>query len=69
MMDPQLIKQRHEELLREAETNRLAKALRATREQRTDTNRASALAWELKGVAGRLRKLLRALKDAGQERR
>ncbi len=42
-MDPQLIKQRHEELLREAELNRLTRALRDSRKRR-ESRGASALA-------------------------
>jgi hypothetical protein len=64
MVDPQLMKLRQEKLLHEAETNRPARALRAGRKRRADTNRVSALAWEVKRIAGRLHKLLRALKDA-----
>lgn len=68
MMDLQIWKQRREEMMREVEQNRLAKALRDSRKkQRTGANnRASSLAWELKRIAGRLLKLLRSLKRAGQ---
>lgn len=61
MMDLQIWKQRREEMLREAEQNRLAKALRDSRKRR-GSGRASSLAWELKRTAGRLRKLLRSLR-------
>jgi hypothetical protein len=61
LMDPQFVKLRQEELLREAETDRLARALRAARKRRT--GRAPVLAWELKRIAGRLLKLLRGSKD------
>ncbi len=47
--------------MREAEQNRLAKALRDSRKRR-GSGRTSALAWELKRIAGRLRKLLRSLR-------
>ncbi len=57
MMDSQLAKQRREELLREAELGRRAKALRATR--KGGAGRRSALVWEMKRYAGVLRKLLR----------
>jgi hypothetical protein len=57
MMDFQLVNQRREEMLREAELNRRAKALRATRERRA--SQRSALVWEIKRHAGRLLKLLR----------
>ncbi len=61
IMDLQIWKQRREEMLREAEQNRLAKALRDSRKRR-GSGRASFLAWELKRIAGRLRKLLRSLR-------
>jgi hypothetical protein len=63
MMDFQLVKQRREELLREAERNRQARALRAARKRRA--GRRSGLVWEIKRHAGRLFKLLRTLKIAG----
>ena len=67
MMDLQVWKQRREEMMREVEQNRLAKALRDSRKRRTGANnRASSLAWELERIAGRLLKLLRSLKRAGQ---
>ena len=55
MMDFQIWKQRREEMMREAEQNRLAKALRDSRKRRS-SGRSSALAWELKRIAGSLRK-------------
>lgn len=63
MMDFQLVKQRCEELLREAERNRQAKALRPARKRRS--GRRSGLVWEIKRHAGRLFKLLRTLMYAG----
>jgi hypothetical protein len=48
MMDFKLWKQRHEELLREAEINRQARALRATGKR--GAGRRSVLAWELRGT-------------------
>ena len=57
MMDFRVAKQRREEMLREVEMNRLAKALRASRKRSAAvdaTNRTLALTWELKRVAGRL---------------
>lgn len=63
-MDYQIWKQRREEVMREAEQNRLAKALRDSRKRR-GSGRVSALAWELKRIAGRLRKLLRTLRKVG----
>jgi hypothetical protein len=64
MMTLELAKQRREELLREAELGRLAKALRAARKR--GAGRRSALVWEMKRYAGGLLKLLRrTLKNAG----
>lgn len=62
MMDLQTWKQRHEEMVQEVRRNRLAKALRSSRKRR-DAGRASPLRWELERIAGRLRKLLRTLKN------
>ncbi len=64
MMDFQIWKQRREEMMREAEQNRLARALRGSRKRRS-SGRVSALAWELKKIAGRLRKLSRTLRKVG----
>jgi hypothetical protein len=64
MMDFQIWKQRGEEMMREAEQNRLAKALRDSRKRR-GSGTVSALAWELNRAAGRLRKLLRASRKVG----
>jgi hypothetical protein len=67
MTDFQVWKQRREELLREAEMSRQAKALRATHKRRD--GQRSALVWEMKRYAGGLPKLLRGLrKAAGYER-
>jgi hypothetical protein len=63
MMSLELAKQRHEEMLREAEMNRQGKALRATGKRRA--SRRSALAWELRRHAGVLLKLLRTLRNVG----
>jgi hypothetical protein len=62
MMDLEVWKQRHEEMMREAEQDRLAKALRHSRKLR-GASRASSLMWELKRIAGRLRKRLRSLRN------
>ncbi|MGI8911989.1 MAG: hypothetical protein ACR2JR_15795 [Rubrobacteraceae bacterium] len=61
MMDLQLWKQRRDEMLREAEQYRLAKAIRNSR-KRHGPGRESSPVWELKRIAGRLLKLLRTLK-------
>jgi hypothetical protein len=63
MMDYQIWKQRYEEMLHEVEFNRRAKALRANGMRRA--GRRAALVWEIKRYAGRLFKLLRALRNAG----
>jgi hypothetical protein len=63
MMDLQLLKQRREEMLREAELNRQAKALWALGKGRA--RRRSALVWETNRHAGRLFKLLRFMRNAG----
>ena len=68
MMDFQIWKQRRKEMMREAEQNRLAKALRDSRKRRS-SGKASSLAWELKRIAGSLRKLLRTSRKVGQERK
>jgi hypothetical protein len=60
-MDLETWKQRREEMIREAERNRLAKELRASRE-RQGSGRASAPVWEPRRAAGRLLKLLRILR-------
>ena len=60
MMSLELAKQRREELVREAERNRLVKALRAARKRRAGSR--SVLAWEVRRIAGRLLKLFRFLK-------
>ena len=64
MMSLELAMQRREELLREAEMSRQAKALRAACKRRD--GRRSALVWEMKRYAGGLLKLLRRiLRNAG----
>ena len=64
MMDLEVWKQRREEMMREAEMNRLAKKLRACRKRR-GSGRASALVWELERVSGHVGKLLRSLRKRG----
>jgi hypothetical protein len=63
MMSLEFAKQRREELLREAELGRQAKALRAARKRRD--GRRSALVWEMKRHAERLLKLLKLLTTTG----
>jgi hypothetical protein len=64
MFDFEVWKQHREELMREVEQNRLAKALRDSRKRR-GSGRASSPLWELKRIVGRLLKLLRNLRNAG----
>ena len=59
MMDFEHWKQRQKEILREAERDRVTKALRAVRERRA---RTWSLRWEVKRIAGRLLKSLRSSK-------
>ena len=59
MMSFELAKQRREELLREAEMNRLAKRGRAAHKR--GAGRRSALVWEIKRHTGRLLKRLRKI--------
>ncbi len=60
----ELAKQRREELLREAELRRRAKALRPA--PKGDASQRVAVVWEIKRQAGRLLKLLRkTLRKAG----
>jgi hypothetical protein len=63
MMCLELAKQRHEELLREAEMSRQAKALRAA--HKGDASRRSTVVWELKRQAQRLLKLLKLFTITG----
>jgi len=58
MMDPQVSRQRREEMLRQAERGRAAGALPADYKSRPDRT----LAWELQRVTGQLLKLLRRSK-------
>jgi hypothetical protein len=58
MMDPQVSRQRSEEMLRQAERGRVAGALPADCKSRPDRT----LAWELQRVTGLLLKLLRRSK-------
>jgi hypothetical protein len=57
MVDLEGWKRRHEELIREAERNRLAKRLRDSR-KRSDSSRVFTLTWEIKRCVGNLLKLL-----------
>ncbi len=61
-ISPEVLEQRREELLREAESNRLKKALRE-RERSATSPWVSAPGWELARAAGRLRKFFRTPKN------
>jgi hypothetical protein len=63
MMDLRLSKQRHEEMLREAELDRLKKTLRANRRRSASSRWASTVAWELARTTGLLRKLFSTPKN------
>jgi hypothetical protein len=58
MMNPYVWRQRREDTMREAERNRLARALRADHKKR-----AFSLAWELGRMAGLLLKFFRRLES------
>jgi hypothetical protein len=64
MMDLQEPKRWYEEMLREAELNRLKKALRANRKGSGTPRWASTVARELMKAAGLLRKFFRTPKNA-----
>jgi len=64
MIDLQEPKRRHEEMLREAELNRMKKALGANRKGSATPRWASTVAWELIRAAGLLRKFFRTPKNA-----
>ena len=66
MMNPYVWRQRREGTLREAERNRLARALRADRKRRT--NRPFWLRWELGRMAGLVLKFLGRLKSRKGDR-
>jgi hypothetical protein len=63
-MDPQEPKRRYEEMLREAELNRLKKALRANRKGSATPRWVLTVAWELMRAADLLRKFFRTPKNA-----
>lgn len=67
MMDLEVLKRHRKEMLREVEQNRLARSLGKCR-RRHGSGRVYGLAWELKRIAGRLRKLLSTSRKAGWER-
>jgi hypothetical protein len=62
MMNWEAWQRRREEMVHEAELNRLAKALRMHRKE-TRGGRTNALVWELRRGAGVLLKFMRTLKN------
>jgi len=62
-MSREVLEQRRVDMLREADLNRLKKALRADRKRPTGRRWASTVAWELARAAGLLRKFFRAPKN------
>ena len=64
-MSVEVLEQQYEEMLREAELNRLKKkALRADRKRLGTSRWASAVAWELARTLGTLRRFFIAPKNA-----
>ena len=60
-----VLEQQHEEMLREAELNRLKKkALRADRKRLGTSRWVSTVAWELVRTLGTLRRFIKAPKNA-----
>ena len=64
MMSMEVLEQRREEILREAELNRLKKVLQADRKGLIASGWASTVTWEVRRVVGLLRKSFRT-KNAG----
>ena len=64
MMSMEVLEQRREEMMREAELNRLKKVLRGDRKGSIASRGASTVAWEVTRAVGLLRKSFRA-KNAG----
>ena len=65
MMSIEVLEQRREEMLREAELNRLKKVLRADRKGPSASSWASNVAWEVTRAVSLLRKSFRTSKKAG----
>ena len=65
MMSMEVLEQRREQLVREAELNRLKKVLRADRKGSIASGWVSTVAWEVTRAVGLLRKPFRTPKDAG----
>ena len=62
-MSMEVLEQRREEMLFEAESNRLKKELRAEHEMPAASRWASTVGWELARAAGLLRKFFRGLRN------
>ena len=65
MTSMEVLEQRREQLLREAELNRLKKVLRADRKGPIASGWVSTVAWEVTRAVGLLRKSFRTPKNAG----
>jgi hypothetical protein len=65
MLSMEVLEQRREEMLREAELNRLKKMLRADRKRSLSSGWVSTVAWEVTRALGLLRKSFRTPKNAG----
>jgi len=66
MIDPhETSRQRHGQMLREAEVERLGRAMRTGRKKRAGSRSKSTLAWEVARIFGLLRKVLRTPNSAG----
>ena len=65
MLSMEVLEQRREEMLREAELNRLKKVLRADRKGPIASGWVSTVAWEVMRALGLLRKSFRTPKNAG----
>ncbi len=65
MMSMEVLEQRREQLVREAELNRLKKVLRADRKGPIASGWVSTVAWEVTRAVGLLRKSFRTPKNAG----
>ena len=68
-MSREVLEQRRKEMLREAELNRLKKALRAEHRRPATSRWATALKWELARAVGLLRKFFRMPKNPDKNRK
>jgi hypothetical protein len=65
MLSMDVLEQRREEMLREAELNRLKKVLRADRKGSIASGWVSTVAWEVTRALGLLRRSFRTPKNTG----